>query len=225
MANFRQTLGPRTGIRLFFFNVTHHFMVLIILNLMFVVCSIPVVTIGASLAALNRVCSQMADGQPMLYVAKEFWDAFRQNFKQGLAAGAVAAVYLGALYYAFRVLDFVRSTSLILRVILLVAAVVFAMVALYVFPQIGMLRLTLRQIFNNAVRLTLLRLGPSLCAVLLGGAVLLGPLWFWPMSLLLYLVLLVSLSALICCSITWPLIRANLVKDEAQEECNEPKLK
>ena len=54
---------------------------LMILNLLFILCSLPAVTLGASLTALHRVTQNMLFEQeePLL---KAFFRAFRQNFKQ-----------------------------------------------------------------------------------------------------------------------------------------------
>ena len=65
-------------------------------NLMFVLCCLPVVTIGPGLAALFYVMLKTLRGDGVLNPFREFWHGFRMNFKQGLicflAFGAVAAV-------------------------------------------------------------------------------------------------------------------------------------
>lgn len=204
----------RRGIRLYFWNLWYHFIPLIIVNFLFVLCCIPVVTIGPAVTALNRICCLLAAGEPLVYPVREFWNAFRGGFKQGFGTGLLCIGYLLIFAYSFWLLNSLGNTSLTLRLILLLALVMFLMLMLYVFPQIAMLKLTLKQIFNNAFRMMLVRLKESVAAVLLGSLVILGPLYFWPVSMLLYIVLLFSAGTLICCSFAWPGIGMYLVKEE-----------
>ena len=53
----------------------------IILNLLWVVCSIPIITIGASTTALNTVMLKLVKNEEG-YIAKGFLKAFKENFKQ-----------------------------------------------------------------------------------------------------------------------------------------------
>lgn len=206
--------GERKGIRLYFWNLWYYFIPLIMVNFLFVLCCIPVVTIGPAMTAMSRICCLLADGQPLVYPIREFWDAFRGGFKQGFGTGLLCIGYLLMIAYSFWLLNNLGNTSLALRLILLLALVVFFMCMLYVFPQIAMLKLKLRQILGNAIRLMLVQLKESVAAVILGGLVILGPLYFWPMSMLLYIVLLFSAGSLVCCSFAWSGIGRYLVKEE-----------
>ena len=52
---------------------------LMILNILFIVCCIPIVTIGASVTSLYYVTLKMAVNEEG-YIAKAFLKSFRQNF-------------------------------------------------------------------------------------------------------------------------------------------------
>lgn len=54
---------------------------LIVLNLIFILSCIPIITIGASISALYYVCLKMLRGEDP-YIWQNFWKSFRQNFKQ-----------------------------------------------------------------------------------------------------------------------------------------------
>ena len=56
---------------------------LIILNLLWIVFCVPVVTIGASTTAMYRVTLNMVRGEGS-GVVRMFWDAFRLNLKQAV---------------------------------------------------------------------------------------------------------------------------------------------
>ena len=56
----------------------------IILNVLWVICSIPIITIGASTTALYTVMLKIVKNEEG-YIARDFFKAFRENFKQSTA--------------------------------------------------------------------------------------------------------------------------------------------
>ena len=54
---------------------------LVILNLLFVLCSLPIFTIGASTTALFGVTKKMADNREG-YIVRTYFKLFKENFKQ-----------------------------------------------------------------------------------------------------------------------------------------------
>ena len=85
---------------------------LLVLNLLAILCSLPIFTIGAAVTALDDVCFRMIR-QEGSSIVRGYFHAFRANFKRGTLLGllflAAAALlyfdYLAALAYApvFRV--------------------------------------------------------------------------------------------------------------------------
>ena len=56
---------------------------LLLCNLYFLLCCIPIITIGPSLLALNKVCTMLVRGKSV-HATRDFFDAFRKNFKAGI---------------------------------------------------------------------------------------------------------------------------------------------
>lgn len=100
---------------------------LIILNFLFIICCIPVITIGASSAALYTVAMRMADNDDRGTV-KPFFKAFKDNFKKAtvlwlifLAAGMTIALGASVIILnpgAFQ--WFVRSGYILVIILFLV---------------------------------------------------------------------------------------------------------
>lgn len=68
---------------------------LVFANLLFILFSLPVVTLGVSLTALQTVVLALAEDEENLVVRKRFWQAFRRDFKQStLLWGIFAAAAL-----------------------------------------------------------------------------------------------------------------------------------
>ena len=70
---------------------------LILLNLIFLLCCIPVVTIGPAITALYAVSLRSVrygDG----YVIQTFFRSFKQNFKQSFVAGMIGLLFVCLLF-------------------------------------------------------------------------------------------------------------------------------
>ena len=71
---------------------------LVTLNILWLLCCIPIITIGASTSALYQVTLQIAENRDS-YITKEFFKAFRENFRQ--ATIVWLAVIVGTDIYDF----------------------------------------------------------------------------------------------------------------------------
>lgn len=66
-----------------FFNFMGRLADIVLLNLLFLVCSLPMITIGASLAALYQACDDMAEGE-FVSAFRNFFGAFRKQLKNSI---------------------------------------------------------------------------------------------------------------------------------------------
>lgn len=88
-----------------FFNMDNKFFTfmsrvadLIILNLLCIVCCIPVVTIGPSIAAMFYVTLKMVRNEES-YIVRGFFKSFKQNLKQGIVINLIMLVAALLLYF------------------------------------------------------------------------------------------------------------------------------
>ena len=141
---------------------------LIILNVLFILCSAPVVTLGASLTALHRVTQNMLFQQeePLL---KAFFRAFRQNFKQSTLAWLVELVVIVSLVCDVLLVMAYFNGGLAKAMYILVAvlAILVAGVYAYLMPLIARYENGMRQQVNNAVVLAIIKLPKTLLLVFL----------------------------------------------------------
>ena len=107
---------------------------LMLLNVLWLLCSLPVITAGASTTALYYTTLKMVRKKES-YPAKMFLHAFRQNLKQGIWMTLLLILLCIVLYVD---LNISRNTSItlgpLLSFLLLALFCVFAMVASYLFP-------------------------------------------------------------------------------------------
>ena len=115
------------------------------LNLLWMICSIPIVTLGASTTALYYTTLKIARGEEETSVARMFFRSFRENFRQStvlwLILLAVGAFLAGDGYILYHL----RASSTgavavmwaILLAVLIAAAILYAIVLIYVFPLVA----------------------------------------------------------------------------------------
>lgn len=128
---------------------------LIILNLLFVLCSIPIITIGASTTALYTVTLKLAKNQDG-YIASTFFKAFKDNFKQSTIIWLIMigiGILLGADIMIINALKV--PGELILNYILLFVILIFVMTLCYVFPLQSKFVNPVKQTMKNALVLSI----------------------------------------------------------------------
>ncbi len=81
------------------------------LNFLWLLFSLPVVTIGASTAAAFAVTLKMVDEREG-YIAKQFFTAFKANLKQGIPTGLLNLFFAYALYLDFQLFHAVEGNPI-----------------------------------------------------------------------------------------------------------------
>ena len=115
-----------------------------ILNLMWVIFSLPIITMGAATAALYRVTLKLARGEEPA-ITKQFIRGFKENFRQATVLWLIllgAGALLGADgYILFKLF---RSTTgpiavvwTVLFALVIAACIVYVTVLCYVFPLVA----------------------------------------------------------------------------------------
>lgn len=180
---------------------------LIVLNVLFLVCSLPLVTAGASLTAMIRVIQGMQNGdEPGLF--KTFFRAFRQNFLQATAVWLLLAALLAAAVYNFLLIaaSFTGALAMGLQVLTGALAAVILFAAGYVFPLIARYENSLSQHLVNALLLAVGRLPRTLCVAALN--VLPAALaWFFPRAFFYSVVIWVLIGFAVLCYLDCLLLR------------------
>lgn len=136
-----------------FLNVFNRITDLVVLNLLWLLCCLPFFTIGASTSALYQVTLQMAEDRES-YIARIFFHAFRENFRQATITWLICAfsilLLLADLYV---VSNFFSSFHYTFTVLFFILAFLLLCVMLYLFPVIAYFKNSLKKLFVNSFRL------------------------------------------------------------------------
>ncbi len=127
------------------------------LNLLWFICSLPIVTIGASTTALYYCCLKIVRDQDN-HIGAMFFRAFRDNFKQATVLWLIllgAGLFLaGDGYVLYHLRQNTEGTLAVLWTLILAvviaAAVVYVIVLEYVFPLLASVSNTNRAMLKNS---------------------------------------------------------------------------
>ncbi len=173
-----------------FFRVLNRIGDLVILNLLWILCCIPIVTIGASTTALYYNTIKMAAGEES-YIARGFFRSFRENFRQStiiwlimLVTGCLVAFDLYASLYW----EWDPTLEMILVPVSFIATLIWLMIFVYVFPLQCKFVNPIKATFKNALILGFAHLPSTILFIAVLVASVVG-VWSIPMLFPVWLVI------------------------------------
>lgn len=140
---------------------------LMVLGLVALICCIPVVTIGASLTALNYVALKMARGEEG-YILRDFFHSFRESFRASTIIWMGMLALLALFVMDFHVMN--RSSAEYpdaMKIVVAVALVVLLLVMTYMFPLISRFQNSIKDYIRNGILMTILNLPRAIVMVVL----------------------------------------------------------
>ena len=140
---------------------------MIILNLLVMLCCIPIITAGAAFTAMHYVLLKMVRDEEG-YLIRGFFKSFGQNFKQAtliwLLMLVVVIIFAGD-WFIFGYSGVAFPKALIVGVI--AVGVIVSMVAMYVFPLLARFDNTIRHTIHNAALLAIANLPRTILMLIL----------------------------------------------------------
>lgn len=136
------------------------------LNILALVCCIPIFTIGASLTALNYVALKMVRNEEG-YIRESFFKSFKQNFKQATLIWLImlaALILLACDFYIIRM-----APSLFpgwIKAVLFAITMLLLIGTMYVFPVLARFENNTKDIFKNSLFMGILSLPKTILMVI-----------------------------------------------------------
>jgi len=135
---------------------------MVLLTVVWAICCLPIVTIGAATTALYYVTMKMTldiDG----YIYKDFFKAFKSNFKQATGIWMImltfCLVLTGSSVWYYKINSPLGAFAL---PILFIAAGLFLIVSTYIFPLLARCEVTVKQLIQMAFVMSLKNFGWTL---------------------------------------------------------------
>lgn len=191
---------------------------LILLNILWLVFSIPIFTIGASTTAVYYVTLKLArddDG----YTIRSFFKSFKENFKQAtaiwlvlLAIGAILGV---DLYFFARLFTGSGTIKTVMLTVFLALAIVYAAVFMYIFPLQSRFFNSVKKTFFNAFFMSLRHLFRTIGMIVINVAlIVMGFVFVVPPVLMIFMLFGFPILAFINSYILSPVFEKYMPKTE-----------
>ncbi len=137
------------------------------LNILTVICCIPVVTAGASLTAMYNVTMAMTRDEES-YITKSFFKAFKSNFLQATAMWLIVLAGVVVLLLDIHIVgNYLPQFASIMLIPMCAIFLILVAIYLYAFPLQAFFNNTIRGTLGNSLKLAVAHLPYTIIFVLL----------------------------------------------------------
>ncbi len=133
-----------------FYRFLMRFMDVLKLNFMWILFSLPIITIGASTVAAMSVALKMVDDEEG-YIGRSFLKAFKENWKQGIILGIITLVGIYAVYLDFQFFNAIEGNPIMFLIIGIVSCYLIFTGLIYAFPLVARYENTLVNTIKNSL--------------------------------------------------------------------------
>jgi len=153
---------------------------LMILNFVFIISCLPIITIGASLTALYSVALKMADPKKDYFLLRDFIKSFKENFLQSTTAMGVLLLLVAIFAVFINLINLIDEPTLFITMPFLVIVALFGLVAMYLFTLIAYFENRLAGHLKNALIISFHQMAKSIVLYLIALMIIvIIPLFIW----------------------------------------------
>lgn len=152
-----------------FFQFMNRLVDMIVLSLLWTICSIPIITIGAATTALYTVTLKMAKDQES-YIIKSYFKAFKDNFLQSTIIWLIELVVGCVLFFGLNFwFTYGSAMGNVLGFIMTVVTVIYCLILLYSFPLLSKFDNSIKQTLKNSLLISLVNIKNTLMILIFTG--------------------------------------------------------
>jgi uncharacterized membrane protein YesL len=197
------------------------------LNILFLLCCIPVVTVGASVTAMYYVTLKMVRNEES-YITKLFFKSFKQNFLQATVIWIIFITAGFLLFVDYRILSGQMGLNIdngtvrtVMQVLLIAVFIFYVFTITFVFPLLSKFDNTIKNTIKNAFIMSIRHFPATLGSIALLIIVFLL-IYYIPIMSMFAFILLFSVSAYVS-SLMFVRVFDNYIPktEETQEKDNE----
>lgn len=122
---------------------------LLVYNILWIIFSLPVFTIGASTTALFYVMGKVVRDEDFS-TFKDFWKSFKMNFKQSTIITLILAVLYLILYVDLKNISAFGSMAKIIMPAQFAVVIELVFITLYIFPILSRFDMPIKNLFKTA---------------------------------------------------------------------------
>lgn len=169
-----------------FYRLLEIFTQFILLNILWILFCLPIITIFSSTTAMYGVARKWVTKDIDYNIVKPFWTMFKANLIQGIILQSIWMIVAGFLIIDFLIVfnnEFVGKQ--VVWGILLLAIMIFIMMTIYLFPMLVHYQLSIRHTLKNSFLMSIGALGSTVLCIL-SVLVIITLSYFFPVVLLFF---------------------------------------
>lgn len=140
---------------------------LMILNLLTLLCCLPIITAGDAMTALYYMTIKMVKNEEC-YIVKGYFKSFRENFKQATVIWLIALAVGLILAGDFMILrNSTLSFGKVIMVLITVVAVIYLFTMIYIFPVLSRFENSVKNTIRNSFLMSILNLPKSILLIII----------------------------------------------------------
>jgi uncharacterized membrane protein YesL len=170
------------------------------LNILFIICCIPVITVGASITAMYYVTLKMVRNEES-YITKGFFKSFKLNFRQATIIWLIMLLAGGLFAFDYAIMSGRMGIDVggnnfatVMQVLLIAVSVFYIFTATFVFPILSKFDNSVKNTIKNAFIMSIRHFPATLACIAIGIVIALLIIYF-PIMTMLSFFLLFSLAA------------------------------
>ena len=137
------------------------------LNILTMVCCIPIVTVGASLTALHYMALKIVRNEEC-YITRGYFKSFKENLKQATVIWLLLLLVTGILAGDFYIIYKAEiEFNTVIKVIILAAAILVLFTATFVFPVLAKFDNTVKRTIKNAFVMSILQFPKTILMIVM----------------------------------------------------------
>ena len=141
---------------------------LMILNLIALVCCVPIITIGASITALYYMALKIVRNEEV-YIVKGFFKSFKQNFRQATVIWLIQIVVMAILAMDYFILyqNPEQAPNLVVQVLFLATILLSLAIFMFIYPVLSKFDNSIPRTFKNTFIMSIMQFPKILLMVVL----------------------------------------------------------
>lgn len=157
-----------------FFTALSKFVDIIIISLIWMVCCIPVVTIGPATTSLYYAVVKVIRRERG-YLVREFFHSFRLNLKNGIISGVLLTLLAIVLIFDRRFASTLTGTQAFVMMSIFNAMIfLLVCVTIYIFPLLSRFSMGVKQLFKTSLFMAMRHLPTTILLVIITAVFVLG---------------------------------------------------
>ncbi len=142
---------------------------LMLLNVLTIICCLPIITIGPAITAMHYVLLKLYRNEG-IYIIKSYFKSFKENFIQGVFLGLIYVVIAAVLIIDLIYIRNMENVNLIIEIVVIVAIVLAAFSYVWVFPLQSRYENKIRTTVKNSFMVGALNFTKSIMMIIISAA-------------------------------------------------------